>query len=170
MSLQELSRQSGVSVGMLSQVERNLANPSLKVLTKIQLALGATAGAFFHDTLKTTADPAFVRRGDQRALCDLGYLTKELLSSGASQNLEMMILHIPPNGSSGDQPLSSPSEKGGLVLGGGIVLKVGSAETTLSEGDSFIFDGMTPHSFHNPGRNSAKVLWIISNVPMNRQI
>jgi transcriptional regulator with XRE-family HTH domain len=170
LSLQDLSKLAGVSVGMLSQIERNLANPSLKILTKIQLALGTNAGAFFEDDPRASPEPDFVRRKDQRAFCDLGTLTKELLSSGASQHLEIMLLHIPPNGSSGEQPLTSPSEKGGLVLEGSIFMTVGDKQAKLLEGDSFIFDGQSPHSFHNPGPGSAKVLWIISNVPISRHL
>ncbi|MFT8246640.1 helix-turn-helix domain-containing protein [Roseomonas sp. BN140053] len=170
LSLQELSRSSGVSVGMLSQIERNLANPSLRLLTKIQLALGARASALFDDPQAAFPDPGFVRRKDRRVLCDLGTLTKELLTAEASQNLEMLLLHIPVRGSSGEQPLASPSEKGGLVLQGAVVLTVGGVEAKLSEGDSFVFDGATPHSFRNPGRAAAKVLWIISNLPMQRQL
>jgi transcriptional regulator with XRE-family HTH domain len=170
LSLQELSKLSGVSAGMLSQVERGLANPSLRILTKIQLALGARAGELFDDTPLLSPDPEFVRRKNRRAFCDLGYLTKELLSAGASQNLEMMLLHIPPNGSSGDQPLSSPTEKGGLVLEGEILITVGGREARLTEGDSFLFDGLLPHSFRNCGRTAAKVLWVINNVPIHRHL
>ena len=172
-SLQELSRLSGVSSGMLSQIERNLANPSLKVLTKIQLALGTTAGALFpqNDTTpRSERDPEFVRLKDQRPLCELGYLTKELLSTGASQSLEMMLLHIPPNGSSGGTPLTSPAEKGGLVLGGEIFLTVDGKEAKLCEGDSFIFDGRLPHAFRNITAAPAKVLWVISNFPIERHL
>jgi transcriptional regulator with XRE-family HTH domain len=172
-SLQELSRLSGVSAGMLSQVERNLANPSLRVLTKIQNALGTTASALFPEPVegrRPDKDPDFVQRRDERRLCELGYLTKELLSTGASQSLEMMLLHIPPNGSSGVAPLTSLSEKGGIVLSGEIVMSVGGKEARLGEGDSFIFDGRTPHAFRNIGTSPAKVLWVISNFPMERHL
>lgn len=170
LSLQDLSNLSGVSIGMLSQVERNLANPSMRILNKIQLALGTNAGAFFNDETGSEREPDFVRRKNQRAFCDLGYLTKELLSSGASQHLEIMLLHIPANGSSGEQPLTSTSEKGGLVLEGTLIMSVGGREAKLFEGDSFIFDGQSPHSFYNPGPKSAKVLWIISNIPISRHL
>lgn len=173
LSLQELSRSSGVSAGMLSQIERDRANPSLKLLTKIQLALGVTAGALFPQVEEITAfqrDPEFVRRKDRRPFCELGYLTKELLSTGASQSLEMMLLHIPPDGSSGGVPLTSPAEKGGLVLEGQIFLAVDGNEAMLREGDSFIFDGRLPHAFRNNGGVSAKILWVISNFPIERHL
>ena len=170
LSLQDLSKRSGVSVGMLSQVERSLANPSLKILNKIQIALGTNAGAFFNDEAAPEREADFVRRKNQRAFCDLGHLTKELLSSGASQHLEILLLHIPANGSSGEEPLISTSEKGGLVLEGTLVMSVGGKDARLLEGDSFIFDGRLPHSFYNPGPKPAKVLWIISNIPISRHL
>lgn len=171
MSLQRLSSLSGVSTGMLSQLERNRANPSLRILTKIQIALGARASALFDDTAPAiNSDPDFVRRKHQRAFCDLGYLTKQLLSPPSSQNLEIMILEIPGNASSGAQPLSYASEKAGLVLEGELILSVDGAETRLGEGDSFTFDGTAPHAFRNPTRRGAKVLWIISNLPTQRHL
>lgn len=172
-SLQELSRRSGVSTGMLSQIERDLANPSLRVLTKIQVALEASAGALFPSTgtpPSARQDPLFVRRKGKRPFCELGYLTKELLSDGASQSLEMMILHIPPNGSSRTTDITSPAEKGGLLLEGSIMLSVDGVETILSEGDSFAFDGRKPHGFRNNSDHPAKVLWIIGNFPIERHL
>jgi len=82
----------------------------------------------------------------------------------------MMLLHIPPNGSSGASPLTSPAEKGGLVLDGEIFLTVDGREARLCEGDSFIFDGRLPHLFRNVSSSSAKVFWIISNFPIARHL
>ncbi len=172
-SLQELSRVSGVSAGMLSQIERDLANPSLRVLTKIQVALETTAGALFppENTVEPSVlDPMFVRRKGKRPFCELGYLTKELLSDGAAQRLELMMLHVPPNGSSGAAPLTSPAEKGGLVLAGTILMSVDGVETSLSEGDSFTFDGRLPHSIRNTSGEPVKMLWVVSNFPMERHL
>lgn len=174
MSLKDLSRASGVSSGMLSQIERNLANPSLKILTKIQVALETNAAALFPgndgDVTTERKDPLFVKRNNQRPFCELGYLTKELLSTGTTQHLEMMLLHIPPSGSSGDSPLTSLSEKGGFVLEGTITMSVDGEETVLGEGDSFAFDGRRPHAFRNDTESNAKVLWIISNFPIQRHL
>jgi transcriptional regulator with XRE-family HTH domain len=170
MSLQELSAASGVSVGMLSQVERNLANPSVRVVTAIRGALGAPLTALFQDVAAEPADPGFVRRGGHRPVLELGHLRKELLSAGTSHNIQFMILHIDPNGSSGNTPLSYPAEKGGLVLSGEFVLKVGDEEALLSEGDAFAFDSSMLHSFRNPGNTTTKVLWIIGAVELDRHL
>jgi hypothetical protein len=51
-----------------------------------------------------------------------------------------------------------------------LLLKVGDQDTTLAEGDSFQFWGATPHSFFNPGRVPAKVLWIIGKTLLERHL
>ena len=75
-----------------------------------------------------------------------------------------MILHIPGFGSS-DKPMSYPAEKGGMVLEGELVLTVGGVAAHLQEGDSFLFDSMDPHSFRNPLKTPARILWIMGAVP-----
>ena len=170
MSLQEVAKKSGVSVGMLSQVERDLANPSLRVLTGIRRALGAEVSDLFQEPPRTQQDPDFVRRASRRPRLELGQLSKELLSSGGHHNLQFMILHIQPDGSSGESPLHYPAEKGGLILSGELFLKVGDEEAHLVEGDSFVFDSSVPHSFRNLKQDVAKVLWIIGAVEIDRHL
>ena len=103
-------------------------------------------------------------------MLDLGQIRKELLSVGGAHNLQMMILHIDPQGSSGATPLSYPAEKGGLVLSGEVILRVGEDETSLREGDSFAFDSSLPHSFRNIGQVPAKVMWVIGQVALDRHL
>jgi len=170
MTLQELALASGVSVGMLSQVERDRANPSLRVLTQIRIALGASVSELFEDAEPAVADPTFVRRADRRGWLELGYLRKELLSPRKPETLQFMILHIPPGGTSGGQPLSYPAEKGGMVLEGVIELTVKNHTVTLRQGDSFLFDSLDPHSFRNPTEETARVLWIIGAVRVEQHL
>ena len=172
LSLAALAKASGVSVGMLSQIERDKANPSLRVLTQIRQALDVPASALFESTRGgSTGDPAFVRRSAHHPFLDLVYCTKELLTADAQSNLQMMILHVPPGGSSGTQPIAYPAEKAGLVLDGELLLKVGDREAVLKVGDSFIFDSAAPHAFHNPSTTAgAKLLWVIGKFPSDPQL
>ncbi len=171
MTLQELALASGVSVGMLSQVERDRANPSLRVLTQIRLALGVSVSALFEDAEpQVAADPDFVRRADHRGWLELGYLSKELLSPRNPDHLQFMILHIPPGGTSGGRLMPYPAEKGGMVLEGALELTVKNQTALLREGDSFFFDSLDPHGFRNPTDATARVLWIIGAVQTERHL
>jgi transcriptional regulator with XRE-family HTH domain len=170
MTLQALALASGVSAGMLSEIERDQANPSLRVLSQIRNALGAPISALFEEPAHPASDPAFVRRSAHRPWLELGYMSKELLSPGGPQNLQFMILHIPPLGDSGEKPLSYPAEKGGMLLEGALYLSVNGREVLLGVGDSFLFDSLDPHSFRNPLNQTARVLWIMGAVPVERHL
>lgn len=173
-TLQELARASGVSVGMISQIERDLANPSVRVLTAIRQALGAPVPAMFRDVAPArgaeSGDPEFVRRVSQRPVLELGSVRKELLTSSGHHHLQMMILHIEPGGHSGNTALSYPAEKGGMVLGGELLLKVDGREARLKEGDSFVFDSALGHSFSNPTDKPTQVMWIIGSVQLDHHL
>lgn len=175
MSLQQLAEAANVSIGTLSQIERNLSNPSLGVVTNIRQALRIPLSALFEDEQSDgdpLYDPKFVRRAHHRPRLDLGpqHMVKELLSPSIAQDLQFMMLILPPGGNSGDQALSYACEKAGMVIEGTLLLKVGGQDTTLTEGDSFQFWGATPHSFFNPSRVPAKVLWIIGKTLLERHL
>ncbi|WP_254368179.1 helix-turn-helix domain-containing protein [Paracoccus sp. Z118] len=174
MSLQELAAQSGVSVGMISQVERGRANPSMRLLTALRRALNISLQELFGESggapSCTAGDPDFVRRAVDRPVIDLGHLQKELLTSGGRHNLQVMLLKIEPGGDSGGSALSYPAEKGGLVLSGEIALSVNGQQAVLRAGDSFAFDSAHPHSIRNNGAAKAEVIWIIGAVRFDRHL
>ncbi len=171
MSLRELAERSGVSVGMISQIERDLANPSMRVLTALRRALNIPMQSMFNDTPTEGADdPPFVRRAASRPHIDLGPLQKELLTSGGNHNLQIMMLTIAPGGTSGQTALSYPAEKGGLVLEGELTLSVNNCDARLAEGDSFVFDSAQSHGFRNDSDQPARILWVIGAVRFDRHL
>jgi transcriptional regulator with XRE-family HTH domain len=69
-TLAAMAEASGLSVGYLSLVERNLATPSIKSLHAVSRALGATIGWFFETGEAPEAErDLIVRRARRRALC-----------------------------------------------------------------------------------------------------
>lgn len=165
LTLQRLAEQAGISIGMLGLIERNRANPSLRVIAQIRTALGVSIAELFSDLPDRRPDPDFVRRADTRPWLEFGEISKELLTPGGAPGLHFMILHIPPGGSSGSQPMVYGAQKGGLVLEGSLVLRVDEEEAHLVQGDSFLCDTLRPHSIRNPGASSSRVLWIMGAVP-----
>lgn len=173
MSLKVLAEVSGVSVGMISQVERGQANPSVRLLTALRRALNVSLQDLFGQT-PTSQDSEtevdFVRRGNNRPVIELGTLRKELLTPTDKRHLQIMIIHIEPGGESGGRALSYPAEKGGVVLSGSVILNVDDQSVELSEGDSFVFDSVRPHSLRNISNKPTSVLWIIGAVQFDRHL
>ncbi len=171
LSLQKLAEASGVSVGMISQIERGIANPSVRVLTAVRRSLNVPMQELFGEPASAPSggDPEFVRRVKDRPVIRLGSgVNKELLTAGGRQHLQIMILKIEPGGETGGHALSYPAEKGGLVMSGRILLKIDDEVAELSAGDSFVFDSARPHGIRNDSDVPAEVLWIIGAVQFDR--
>lgn len=162
LTLTELSQQSRLSVGLLSQIERGLSSPSLKSMTQICTALGIPLSWLFDSS--PTQNPAekglVVRRGSRRRL-DLGTygVTKELLSPDLGGEMQIYLVSIRPGGQSGPETYTHRGEEGGLVLAGTLELTVDGRIVLLYEGDSFRFSSSLAHRFSNPGTTQTDVVW-----------
>lgn len=169
LSLKDLADQSGISIGLLSQIERGLSSPSLRVLASLADALNVGLGNLFDGNL--SPEPAVqrivVRESERKKL---GFwrtgIFKELLTpqTGLS-GLEIFMITIEPGGTTGSQVYAHDGEEGGLVLEGEVSIEVEGAEHRLRKGDSFRFDSTRPHSFHNLGKKVARVVWVNAHPP-----
>lgn len=163
MTLAELSLKSGVSIGMLSHIERGASSPSLKTLERLRLALQVPLASFFGPEQKDESGEV-VRKAERTQLTfDRLGLVKELLSPPGHSELEVLMLVLEPGGSSGDEPWTRNGEKAGLVIEGRFELTVGDRVHVMEEGDSFQFDSRQPHSFRNLASGESRVLWIINS-------
>jgi transcriptional regulator with XRE-family HTH domain len=168
LSVNELAMRAGVSVGTVSQVERNKANPSVRILERLRQALSVPLSALL-EADDAVSDPVvgdFVRKSAERPLFDVGNLgmQKELLSPHGDHDLKMMIILLPA-GAGSDEVLVGVGEKAGLVLEGTVVLNVGDRRAVLRTGDSFQFKSTVPHSVRNESSDMARVLWVMNTRP-----
>ena len=167
LSMNELAHRSEVSVGMISQIERGLANPSMRILERLRVALKIPLTTLLEDRDPVDAPDsprvAFVRRADQRPhfTVTAGGLAKELLSPHGDHDLQFMMITIPA-GSRSHEILLGQGEKAGMVMNGDIVLTIGAKSEQLGPGDSFQFDSSIPHGVANPTDKDAQVLWIMN--------
>ena len=165
LSLQQLAAASGLSIGLISQVERGLSSPSVRALRQLAEALGITVGwLFHHGSPPSSEEYGIVLRRKARRTMNFsdGAVTKELLSPDLQGKLEMLVVSVVPGGSSGETAYTHEGEEAGLVLEGEFDLWVENRLFRLQEGDSFGFASRRPHRFANPGRDIARVLWVIT--------
>jgi transcriptional regulator with XRE-family HTH domain len=161
LSIQELGRRTSLSIGMISQLERGLATPSLRTLRLLSLALQVPISYFFEERRQETSTPYIVRRAQRRPLrlTPSGVL-KEFLSPDAPGKMEIYELTLSPGGSSGSDFVKHRGEKTGYVLAGRLRLWLDHEAHLLDAGDSFRFPGIVPHMFDNPTEETARFLWI----------
>jgi transcriptional regulator with XRE-family HTH domain len=165
MSLQTIAARTGLSIGFLSQIERGLSSPSLRVLATLADVLGVgIAGLFGAKESTGRTAHAVVTRERQRAKLNLWRtgISKQLLGpAGADGRLNLFMVHIEPDGNTGDELYSHDGEEAGLVLEGTMRLTVDTETWTLKRGDSFRFASQRPHRFANPSsQDKTTVLWV----------
>jgi transcriptional regulator with XRE-family HTH domain len=165
MSLEAVAARTDLSIGFLSQIERGLSSPSLRVLATLADVLGVGIAGLFGTKEDAAAAPdAIVTRERQRAKLNLWRtgISKQLLSpAGSEGRLNLFLVHMEPGGSTGDELYTHDGEEAGLVIEGEMKLTVDAESWTLKHGDSFRFASRRPHRFSNPSSNSkAVVLWV----------
>ncbi len=162
LSVQELARRSEISAGLISQIERGLANPSFNTTAKLASALGLQLGVFFGEKPAVGPDPV-VRRNQRRRLGvpDNNFLY-ELLTPDLDHSLEFVWVESAPNSSTEGSPFVHKGEECGLVLQGTLEVHVGSECYVLQSGDSITFNSSIPHWYRNPGPERVLSVWAIT--------
>lgn len=163
LTLREVATQAGISVGYLSQLERNQSRLPIGVLKRISDALGVHMNWFFQGSQRGLASERdIVVRSDQRrrlSFTGLG-ITEELLSPNLSGPLELLISTIEPGADS--ENYSHDGAEAGYVMSGTLELWVSERHFTLRAGDSFSFRSAEVHRCANLGDIPVKVLWVIT--------
>jgi transcriptional regulator with XRE-family HTH domain len=166
-SLETVAAKTALSIGFLSQIERGLSSPSLRVLATIADTLGVGIAALFGTKAgEEGASDGVVIRERERAELNLWRtgISKQLLNpAGADGRLNLFLVHMEPGGSTGDELYTHDGEEAGLVLEGEMTLTVDAETWTLKTGDSFRFASRRPHRFSNPSEaQKSVVLWVNS--------
>jgi transcriptional regulator with XRE-family HTH domain len=162
LSLKELSLSSGLSIGLLSQVERGLSSPSVRTLSLISAALAVSPSWLFEPPPQPEQSGIVVRKEQRWTIDYADGITKQLLTRQGSDGLEVLLVIMAAGASSGDDFYTHPGEEAGHVIVGAMTLYVQDEVFQLKEGDTFKFKSTTPHRFENPGDIEAQVLWILT--------
>lgn len=156
MTLEALGRAAGVSVGYLSQVERDHATPSLGTLAQIADALGLAIDYFVS---APTAQAALSRAGERsRFSLDGSSIVYERLGTDFPGNqLSSFLMTVPPGYRS--ETVAHEGEEMLYVLEGAITQRLDDEEMIMQAGDSLHFRGNRPHSWSNHTNKPARLLW-----------
>jgi len=156
-TLQQVAAESGLSVGFLSQVERNLTGITLSSLVNVARALGVPLHDLVDQPPQTAPDS---HRGSREVYAleeaSVGY--ERLSTTFPGSRMHSVKMHIPAGFAS--ETVSHDGEEMVYVLRGAIVYTVGERQYRLDAGDSLHFDAGIPHRIENRGKAQAEVLWV----------
>ncbi len=161
---EELADRCELSKGFISQVERDLASPSIATLTDMLECLGSSLNGFFGDKeaekIVYTSQDMFVKEEEETLRGSITWL----VADAQKNSMEPILVEMAEGGKTQMLP-PHDGEEFGYVLSGSIHILVGDKRHRLKAGDSFCIHPHAPHQLKNAGRSKAKVLWI-STPPM----
>jgi transcriptional regulator with XRE-family HTH domain/transposase-like protein len=156
LSLAQVARSTGVSVGFLSALERGQMRSSIATLRRIARFYRTNILSFFE---AAEENPRLVRPAQRKILETTPGVRMELLAWGHTA-MEPHLFRVRPGGGSGES-YAHEGEEFLHVLRGNFEIWLNSGEYyRLKPGDSLYFESSTPHRWKNPGRSEAWVLWI----------
>jgi len=147
--LSELAALTGLTASFLSQVERDVAEPSITSLRKIAEALDVP---IFYFLLDSDGYSPVVRKDSRKTLkFPRSHLAFELLSPDLNRQMEVMMATLKPGTSTCEEPLAHPGEECTVVLQGAMDIQVGDERYHLEEGDSIYYYCAIPHKITSVG-------------------
>jgi len=155
LSLAQVARAVGISVGFLSALERSQMSGSVGTLRKLARFYQTNILDFFdaNGTASRQVRPA------ERKVLEAGEGVRMELLAWGNAVMEPHLFRIAPEAGSGD-PYTHDGEEFIYVLRGDLSITVGGEEYRLKPGDSFYFESATPHRWKNPGRKETLLLWV----------
>ncbi len=163
LSLDELSRRAGVSKSMLSQIERNQANPTVAVVWRLANALrvelsellsGARSNAPAIETVASHATPGL---NSPDGLCHLRILGPIDLAG----QFEWYELSIKPGGALESAPHEPGSREHLSVLSGALEVSAGGSEQSVKAGETARYAVDGAHAIRNRSKQLASALLVV---------
>lgn len=158
-TLEQLSTSCGVSRSMLSQIERNQANPTLGVAFRIAQAFGLTLGDLV-DAPDATPRIDVVRRTDRTYHYRSSDVVKirTLSPPHLEKDVEFYELTLKPGGALVSQPHFEGVREVLTVEKGSVQVTCNTDHVILHHGDSAHYAADVPHGIENIGRGEAVVV------------
>ena len=155
---EELADRCELFKGFISQVERDLASPSISTLSDLLQCLGTDLKDFFNDAADTdvvfTKGDVFVKENKE----DLN-IVNWIVPNSQKHDMEPIIITLLPGGTSYvDDP--HDGEEFGFVLSGSITLHLGNEKFRVKKQESFYYKANQSHYIRNNGKTNASVLWV----------
>jgi quercetin dioxygenase-like cupin family protein len=151
-TLDDLAARSGVSKGMLSQVEQARTNPSVATICRLATALGVSVASL----VEAPEGPSVrVVRADEGVTLWTGgqaqSAAKLMVGSGTSQQVELWDVRMLPGDGYASEGHPSGTRELLLVLDGELTMELDGTAYKVAAGDAIGFVADIPHAYRNLG-------------------
>lgn len=163
LSLDDLARMSGVSKGMLSQIEQEKTNPTVGVLYRIAAGLHVEPSRLLPSTLSTPRVWRVIRSSDE------GYVFSEkdgcqirtLSPLNLEKQVELYEIWLSPGAKLASEAHYRGTDEVLTVIQGSVSVDAGNRNTKIKKGDSIHYAADIPHTIRNTGHSRALVIILV---------
>ncbi len=161
-SLEALARASGVSRSMLSDIEREQANPTLAVTLRIARAFGLSLGELLESPGASSAITV-IRAGDRAYLyrSDPDVQIRTLSPLHLEKDVELYEIRLQTGGALRSAPHYEGTREFLAVQKGQVRVESAGDAESLGAGDSATYRADLPHALVNSGRGEAVVFLVV---------
>ncbi len=165
MTIEELSYKSGFTSSYISQVERNLIEPSLTALGKICKGLNISPYYFFDDG----SNVVVTKKEDRQKLTmpgkDNEYEYLVPISEEYKSKVKMRIYKYILNPGTWDSDKFSiiDSDKCVIITKGKLIVNFAEYNEIIEEGDSIYICSNVPHKLFNPSDEKVEMICVVSS-------
>jgi transcriptional regulator with XRE-family HTH domain len=156
LSLAQVARATGVSIGFLSALERGQMRSSVATLQRIAHYYRTNILSLFEAAQE---NPRLVRPAERKILETTAGVRMELLAWGNTA-MEPHLFRVKPNGGSGESYTHEGEEFLHILRGEFEIWLSKNEHYRLKTGDSLYFESSTPHRWRNPGKTETWLLWV----------
>ncbi|MFO7840228.1 MAG: cupin domain-containing protein [Desulfosalsimonadaceae bacterium] len=166
LSLEKLAEKTGLSKGVLSQIEREQISPPISTLLKVAASLGTDISFFFQE--KTESPRISLVRSNERLVsqrrqveggkANLGYTYEAVAYKKAFKHMEPFLVTFAPKAADEVIRFSHDGEEFAFLLEGRLEFTTDTETIVLEPGDSLYFDSNQLHGFRALGEEPARAL------------
>jgi transcriptional regulator with XRE-family HTH domain len=160
-SLAQLAERADLSPAAVHKIEKSGMTPTVTSLMKIASALGRSVGYFVDEA--DAPRPVSVVRHDERTplyTSKRGLVLENVSGRYGPFWVAAAEATVEPRADSGPEPTSHPGEELVLVHEGELCFTIDGDAYHLGAGDSIHFRTVRPHSWRNPGEETARAVWL----------
>ncbi len=162
LSLEKLSKLSGVSRAMLGQIELGQSAPTINVLWKISTALGVPFSGLIG---QRQAGGVVVLRGENAktlASHDGRFSSRALFPFDEPRRVEFYELRLAAHGEEHADAHAPGTIENLVVSRGAVEIEVEGSRELLRDGDAIVFEADAPHVYRNPGDAEALMYLVMT--------
>ena len=167
LTIEELSKRTGLTIDFLENLKNNNVYPSLGPLLKIARTLGVRLGTFMDDqistapiiTTKNTRKQELSMLRGKDAPVEFSYYS---LGKGKSdRHMEPFFIEVFPESAENTKLSSHEGEEFMVVISGAIKIVYGDQISILNAGDSIYYNSIVPHNVSCHGSEKAEIYAVL---------